>query len=83
MILTKEEFSIEKLVVKGFTNIEIGEELYYSADAIKKKLTKIYKLFGVKNRIALVDEYHRFNYELHLKGVNKNSYISKPKYIKI
>lgn len=46
---------IVKLVKQGLTNIEIGVELGYSADSIKKRLSVIYKKFGVRKRIELID----------------------------
>lgn len=53
--LNDEQKDIVKLVQQGLTNIEIGVELGYSADSIKKRLSVIYKKFGVRKRIELID----------------------------
>ena len=53
--LNDEQKDIVKLVKQGLTNIEIGVELGYSADSIKKRLSVIYKKFGVRKRIELID----------------------------
>ena len=53
--LNDEQKDIVKLVKQGLTNIEIGVELGYSADSIKKPLSVIYKKFGVRNRIDSTD----------------------------
>lgn len=62
MFITSEQKRLLELINKGFTNIEIGEMLCYSPDTIKKRLTRLFKLFGVKNRIQLSYEYNRNNY---------------------
>ncbi len=54
MLFNAEQLKIAELVKKGFTNIEIGEELGYSGDCIKKRLSKIYKKLGVKRRVEFV-----------------------------
>ncbi len=61
MYLTEEQKEIINFVKKGFTNIEIGEELGYSSDTIKKKLRSIYKKFNVKRRIDLVSKIVRYS----------------------
>lgn len=52
--LNQEQKKIAELVIIGLTNIEIGVELGYSPDSIKKRLSVIYKKFGVKKRIELI-----------------------------
>lgn len=54
MRLSKEQKSIATLVEAGYTNTEIGEELGYSSDSIKKQLSIIYKKLGVKRRVEFV-----------------------------
>ena len=54
MRLSKEQKSIAILVGAGYTNTEIGEELGYSSDSIKKQLSRIYKKLGVKRRVEFV-----------------------------
>ena len=56
MYLTDEQKQIIRCVKKGLTNIEIGEELGYSPDTIKKRLWLIYRLFNVRGRIAFVNK---------------------------
>lgn len=53
-VLDNEQKLIVELLKQGLTNIEIGEELGYSSDSIKKRLSIIYKKFGVKKRIELI-----------------------------
>lgn len=52
--LTAREVSIVKLLVKGYTNQEIGGSLYMSVPAVKKSLSVIYEKLGVKNRSQLI-----------------------------
>ncbi len=54
MYFNDEQLKIVLLVQKGHTNAEIGDRLGYSAECIKKRLRKIYKLIGVKRRVELV-----------------------------
>ena len=54
MYFNEEQTRIVLLVQKGHTNAEIGDELGYSAECIKKRLRKIYKSLGVKRRVELV-----------------------------
>lgn len=61
MYLTNEQKVIIKCVKKGLTNIEIGEELGYSPDTIKKRLWLIYRLFNVRGRIALLNKLPRYS----------------------
>ena len=60
MKLHEEQKQIIWCVKRGLTNIEIGEELGYSHNTIKKKLQLIYKLFNVRGRIDLVNELLKF-----------------------
>ncbi len=53
MFFSEEQLKIAMLVQCGKTNIEIGEELGYSAESIKKRLSGIYKKLGIKRRIEL------------------------------
>lgn len=53
--LNQEQKKIVELVITGMTNIEIGVELGYSKDSIKKRLSAIYRKFGVKKRIELIN----------------------------
>lgn len=54
MRFSEEQKKIALLVGAGCTNTEIGEELGYSADSIKKQLSRIYKKLGVKRRVEFV-----------------------------
>lgn len=55
MELSNEQISIINYVKQGYSNLEIAGKLGYSPDTIKKKLCKIYKIFNVRGRIALVN----------------------------
>lgn len=51
--LSKREKEIGSLVVKGYRNKAIAEQLYISEQTVKSHLNKIYKKLGVKSRINL------------------------------
>lgn len=48
---------IARLVVEGKSNKEIGEELGYSVENIKKNLRVCFKYFKVNDRVGLTREY--------------------------
>ncbi len=49
--LTSREKEVLKLVIKGFTNIEIGKELHITINTSKAHLTSIMFKLGVKSRL--------------------------------
>lgn len=55
MVFNEEDRIIAKLVKTGCTNLEIGEELGYSAESIKKRLSKIYRYLGINRRVEFVN----------------------------
>lgn len=56
MKLTEEQKVILDKVIKGETNIEIGVDIGYSADTVKRQIRKLFKKFRVDKRIDLVRE---------------------------
>ena len=62
MFLAKEESRIASLVAEGCTNAEIGDLIGYSPDAIKKKLSRIYKIFKTKNRKTFISIYCKYKH---------------------
>lgn len=52
--LTEREKQVLKLIVKGFSNSKIGEELYLSSKTIEKYVSNLLKKTGVNNRTELV-----------------------------
>lgn len=56
MKLTEEQKVILDKVIKGKTNIVIGNEMGYARDTIKIKVRAIIKKFHVNNRLELVRE---------------------------
>ena len=62
MQLDEEQKEIINCVKRGLTNIEIGEEMGYSPDTIKKRLCRIYRLFNVRGRIALVAKLVKYSF---------------------
>lgn len=52
--LTEQQLEITKLVAKGLTNREIGEQLYLSENTIKFHIQNVMRKLDVPNRIALV-----------------------------
>jgi DNA-binding CsgD family transcriptional regulator len=53
MGVTPREAEIFALVMRGYSNKEIGAELFISLDTVKKHLTSIYQKARVKNRLQL------------------------------
>jgi len=51
--LTPREAEIAGLVMRGYSNKEIGAALFISLDTVKKHLSSIYQKAGVKNRLQL------------------------------
>src|SRR5699024_56952 len=54
--VTKEDIAILKHITRGLSNKEIGEEVFLSNRAVEYRLTKMYKLLGVKTRGGAVLE---------------------------
>jgi DNA-binding NarL/FixJ family response regulator len=52
--LTERELEILRLVAGGFTNKEIGAQIYLSAETVKSHLTNIYRKLGVADRAQAV-----------------------------
>lgn len=52
--LTESEIKIIKLVLNGYTNKSIADELYISEKTVKFHLYKIFKKLSVKNRSELI-----------------------------
>ena len=53
MGITPREAEIVTLVMRGYSNKEIGAELFISLDTVKKHLSSIYQKARVKNRLQL------------------------------
>lgn len=59
--LTERQQSILDLLVAGFRNKEIAEQIFVSERTVKNELTQIYNLFGVSSRseaVAYAFKYH-------------------------
>jgi len=41
------------LILRGFSNKEIGDNLFISLETVKKHVSNIYKKLSVKNRLQL------------------------------
>jgi DNA-binding NarL/FixJ family response regulator len=52
--LTDRELEVLKLVTKGMSNAEIGEELFLSEATVKTHLTRILSKLGVRDRVQAV-----------------------------
>ena len=44
------------LAAKGLTTVEIGQEMFVSAQTVKHYLKSIYRKLGLRNRVELVDQ---------------------------
>lgn len=53
--MTEREQSIIRLILKGKTNDEIGDELFISTKTVKNNISNIYQKAKVKNRIQLTN----------------------------
>lgn len=51
--VSDEEREILRLLAEGLSNEEIGTRLFMSAPSVKKRLSKLMKRFGQKNRVCL------------------------------
>lgn len=58
--LTSREMEICHLVEKGYTNLEIAEQLFISINTVKRHIQNIYKKLDVKNRTGLLNRLDRF-----------------------
>ena len=52
--ITARELDIINVLAKGYSNDEIGKELFMSVHTVKSHLESIYQKFGVKNRVQLI-----------------------------
>lgn len=52
--LTKREVEVVELVVKGFSNPEVGQELFIAENTVKRHLSNIFTKLNVKNRYELI-----------------------------
>lgn len=53
-LLSKRELEVFDLVLKGYTNEQISEELWISINTVKKHLRNMYEKLGVSNRTSLI-----------------------------
>ena len=56
--LTPSEQAVARLVSRGLTNREVGEELIVSAKTVEHHLSRIYAKLGVRSRTELAGVYH-------------------------
>lgn len=47
------EAEITGLILRGFSNKEIGDKLFISLETVKKHISNIYRKLGIKNRLEL------------------------------
>lgn len=53
-LITPREVEIAELVAKGFTNAEIGKNLWITENSVKQALKRIYRKLNVSSRAAMV-----------------------------
>jgi len=51
--ISQREAEIIGLILRGFSNKEIGNNLFISLETVKKHISNIYKKLGVKNRLQM------------------------------
>lgn len=54
--LTKREIQVFKLIIKGLTNKQVGDELGISLSTVKTHIINIYSKLNIKNRVAAVEK---------------------------
>lgn len=54
--LTKREIHVFKLIIKGLTNKQVGDELGISLSTVKTHIINIYSKLNIKNRVAAVEK---------------------------
>jgi two-component system, NarL family, nitrate/nitrite response regulator NarL len=52
--LTKREQEVVKLVVKGLTNRQVGQQLGLAEQTVANNLFRIYEKLGISSRVELV-----------------------------
>jgi len=57
--LTDREKQVLQLLVKGFSNLKIGDELYLSSKTVEKYVSNLFKKTGVANRTELASFAHK------------------------
>ena len=60
--LDAEQIRILELIRQGYSNAAIGKSLSYAESSIKRKVSKLFEIFGASNRTELVlrAEFHRW-----------------------
>jgi len=56
--LTVREHQIAELVARGFTNAEIGKQLWITENSVKQALKRMYRKLGIASRAQLVTALH-------------------------
>jgi DNA-binding CsgD family transcriptional regulator len=51
---TVEEYKVVRLVVRGYTDREIGRELFMSEWTVRYHLRKVFRRFAIRRRLELV-----------------------------
>jgi len=54
--LTKRELEVYKLIIKGFTNKEVSDQLNISISTVKTHLINIYSKLEIRNRVEAVEK---------------------------
>ena len=57
--LTKREYEVLQLLVKGYSNAEIGEQLYLSLSTIKTHVSNLFVKMDVKSRTQAIEKSKR------------------------
>ncbi len=61
-LLTSRQQSVLRLLVKGLSNREIGEQLHLSEETIKSHVSTILRAFGVQSRVEAVTQARLWGY---------------------
>lgn len=62
-LLTAREHEVLKLIVRGRSNKEIGDELYISKHTVKNHISKILNKLGVTDRTQIIAAFYSLNYK--------------------
>lgn len=69
--LTEREKSVFLLIISGYTNMQIADELCLSIGTIKNYVSVIYEKLGTKERNALILKYSQFSKEYDQSHIGK------------
>lgn len=59
--ISEEDKKIISGIINEKNNYEIADEVGYSIGGIKRRLEKLFKMFGVRGRVGLIREFFKYH----------------------